>query len=565
MNYIIDFKNTVTTQDITDYLTNNSCTQLKTFNHFEKVLLVSSDSIPPTNDLVESVVQDSSNPVLPLEISQSFFDPEPQIYGTEDEQAWWKVLVQSQVDWNEPNQTLARQGKNIVVYVVDSGVNISHPEFAGVDCQNLFSFNNDFTDANGHGTAIASVIAGKNCGITNSSIRSVKIFHQGVDTLQSDMLSAFDAIIEDYISNDRPISIINLSWSIPKNSYIESKIAMLSNSGVAVICAAGNSGIPIQQVTPASMPGIITVGSFGPDLEPSNFSNYADESIISFTASETNSSTTASLFGWAPGEKIYVARKDSGYGLSAGTSIAAAVATATLAYNLGLEWTPDKGLPFALSANANPFYFHSAIFLRENILTLTDQYTNTKNRIATIKNKNFNPKYNQFLNESYFIVLYNRYTKIVVYDRLKYNTVSYSNLPPGLTIANGQLYGTIVSSTPEQPQQWTTQLTITGPNIESKTFTLTITALQSHNSRLTITGMSASAVDPTLDISLLDDNCCTWDGDSCEPPFPFICTQCCGDACGNPPLFAGCTGFDKNSCGCFCDCGSGITYEKCCG
>ena len=562
MNYIIDFKNTVTTQDITDYLTNNSCTQLKTFNHFEKVFLVSSDSLPPTNDLVESVVQDSSNPILPLEISQSVFDLEPQVYGTEDEQAWWKVLVQSEVDWNEPNQTLSRQGKNIVVYVVDSGVNIAHPEFAGVDCQNLFSFNNDFTDANGHGTAIASVIAGKNCGITNSSIKSVKIFHQGVDTLQSDMLSAFDAIIEDYITNDRPISIINLSWSIPKNTYIENKIEMLRNSGVAIICAAGNSGIPIQQVTPASMPGIITVGSFSPDLEPSNFSNYANESIISYTANGTNTSTTDSLFGWAPGEKIYVARKDSGYGLSAGTSIAAAVATATLAYNLGLEWTPDKRLPIALTANG--FYFHSSIFTRENILTLTDQYSNTKNRIATIRNKNLSHRYNEFLNESYFITLFNRYEKYIIYDRLKYNAVSYTSLPPGLSIGNGQIYGTITSDTPEQPQQWTTQLTVTGPNVESKTFTLTITAVQSYSSMKTIQGMSASAVDPTLDISLLDDACCTWNGSAC-PGSPYSCTSVCGDICGENPIQAFCSGNDKNSCGCFCNCGFplGLFYQTC--
>lgn len=566
MNYIIDFKNTVTEQDITDYLVSNSCTQIKTFNHFEKVYLVGSDTLPPTTDVIESIVQDSSNPVLPLDVSQSYFDSAPQQYSTDSDQAWWKVLVQQEVKWNEPVQTLSRQGQNIVVYVVDSGINLLHPEFANTNCTNLFSFNNDFTDNNGHGTAIASVIVGNTCGITNSTVKSVKIFHQGVDTLQSDMLSAFDAIIDDYIAGGQAISIVNLSWSIPKNTYIESKIQQLQNFGIAIICAAGNSGVTVQDVTPASLPGVIVVGSFNQDLEPSNFSNYTSESVISFTANETNSSTTNHLFGWSPGEKIYVAKLDNSYGYSAGTSMAAATATACLAYNLGIEWTEDKRLAFAFSSQSSPFYFNHLLFFRENILTLSSKYAGTHNRCSTINNTNAGyVKHDIFLNEIRQIILFNQYTKFPLYDKLKYDTITYNNLPPGLNISNGIVYGTVTSNTPEQPQKFTSEIIISGPNSSPLTLTLTITAIDSYKNRNNYSGLSASNVDPTLDITLLDDLCCIF-GSTC-PGTPYSCTSCCNDYCGRVPQIAQCTGNNKSTCNCDCVCGP-PTFETtgfCCG
>lgn len=561
MNYIIDFKNTVTDQDITQYLTANNCTQLKTFNHFEKVYLVSSDTLPPTTDQVETVVQDSNNPVMPLAVSESYIDLSPQQYGTEDEKSWWKVLIQKEVKYDNPTQTLSRQGKNIVVYVVDSGVNLQHPEFQDTACTNLFTFNNDFTDTNGHGTAIASVLVGNTCGITTSTVKSVKIFQQGVDTLQSDMVAAFDAILEDYISNDQKISIVNLSWSIPKNTYIENKILQLQNSGLAIICAAGNSGMPIQNVTPASMSGVMVVGSFNQDLEPSNFSNYQSESVISFTANETNTTTQSGQFGWAPGEKIYVAKKDTGYGYSAGTSMAAAVATACLAYNLGLEWTENNKLTFPLPV-ANIYYFNSLLFTRKDILTLGEKYNTTTNRIATISNFNIQPRENLFLNENYAVVLYGQYSKWLVYDRLKYNSISFDTLPPGLSISNGHIHGTVNSSTPEQPQQWTTTVTLSGPNEASKTLTVTITAIDAYKNRTNFPELSVSAVDPTLKISLLDDLCCTWNGSSCAN-VGFSCQACCNDYC-NTIAFSQCVGSSKATCGCFCDCGNGETVGQCC-
>ena len=383
MHYLIDFKNDTSQEAIDAYFVDQGLTVLKTFNNFEKVYHVEAQIDPVKTDIIEFIVRDDDSPLQLLNTiivadknyGKIVTDGSiPTIDIANNDQNWWKFFSLNNADLDSPSYTINRRGKGALIYVLDSGIELSHSEFEDADVHNLFSFNGDFTDTAGHGTAIASVIAGKTCGITNSTVKSVKIFDKNQSTKQSDMLKALDAIIQDFSQSPEEWAIVNCSWSIPKNIYLEDKIRQMVDFGILFVCSAGNNGSPIDDITPAGMNEVITIGSYNHNLKPSDFSSYTG-SGISITQGATNH---GELDGWAPGEKIYAAGLGNTYHYVAGTSIAAGIHSSVVAYNLSLSFTnPLLGVSVVT--------FLSGMSLgRRNLLDLSDpKYQNSVNKIST--------------------------------------------------------------------------------------------------------------------------------------------------------------------------------------
>ena len=339
MNYIIDFKDELTVEQIDQYLVDNDITKIKEYSFFDRVYLVSSEIEPVKDDFVIEVVTDKSDPLQLLSLDINIIDnAEPSSFSIDDQKNWWKVASLDQIDFDEENVDYFVRGFDSTVYIVDSGIDDSHSEFVGRNITNLYSFTGEFSDTRGHGTAIASLISGVTCGLTGANLKIVKIFDNTRSILQSELLSALDSIASDYVAGGKMPSVVNMSWGIARNDYINAKVQSLCDLGLFVIAAAGNAGMPISDITPASIPDVLTIGSYSQSLTPSNFSNYTDPSIISYTSSETNN---GELDGWAPGEQIWHAGLNGTYGYSAGTSLSAAIASGAVAYNLSLYTSSD--------------------------------------------------------------------------------------------------------------------------------------------------------------------------------------------------------------------------------
>jgi hypothetical protein len=389
-NYLIDFVNTATPQDIDTYLTENKCVILHSFNKLNKVYHISADIHPPITAIVESIINDDLTIIKPLTVIPII----PPTSGGDatvslsDEKDWWKVYSINKIEMSAPTVQLPIYGSNTNVYVVDSGIMINHPEFLGKDIELLYSFTDTFADNTGHGTALSSVIIGETCGLTNASLKVVKIFDSSVPTKQSDLLHAFDAILTNLIQSSKLVSIVNLSWSIPRNQYIEDKILHLINAGAVVVAAAGNSGGAIQDVTPAAMSEVITIGSYGPDFIPSDFSNYSNPENISLTPGHVNS---GELDCWAPGEKIWCANIDGTYAFVYGTSVSAAIYSASASYNysqLVVSTVPTNNIVVDLGHDILARY---PVANRDNLLDLSDpKYITSKNVICTYSKMNPN-------------------------------------------------------------------------------------------------------------------------------------------------------------------------------
>jgi subtilisin family serine protease len=392
MNYLIDFKSSAADSEIDAYFSQYNCQKLKTYDNYEKVFLVSCNSIPIVTDIVEHVVNDDETTITPLgeiiPIYRYFGIPDPSnptvVVSTSDEKDWWKNYTLDIPEFEKPTIDVNRKGSSTNVYIMDSGIEMTHPDLASADKELVFSVTGDFEDHAGHGTAIASIISGLTCGLSSACLKVVKIFDPGYQTRQSELLSALDAVLNHYQACENKAGVINCSWTIPKNLYIEQKMRELIRQGMYIICSAGNNGHAIENVTPASMEESITIGSYSKDLVPSDFSNYSNPSVIANTDGSVN---TGQLDGWAPGEQIWVATLGGGYGYANGTSMAAAIVSCTFAYNF-TNFVTENSAQAHLWKYINKGLVISRCLQRPGLLILNadEKYLDSINLIATIGN-----------------------------------------------------------------------------------------------------------------------------------------------------------------------------------
>lgn len=447
MRYIIDFKNTVSNEDIQSYVSSLNGTIVKTFNKFEKIFVIDLPTIPEFDDNLHShLVHDEAHPIQLLTttvISDGGLDlstyPQLEI-NTESPQDWWKNFVVRKPQFDVPSYNIPRLAQNSIVYVLDSGIKLDHPEFEDRPVSCIFSFNDDLVDYNGHGTALASVIAGKTCGITDATVKAVKIFQTGVATYQSDLLAGLNAIYDDFANSPQDFAIVNCSWSISKNSIIENTINLLIEDGMYFVAAAGNNGQPISEVTPASMPYVLTIGSFDENLNPCDFSNYTG--IISTTPGPVNH---GELDGWAPGKDIYAANINGSYGYVSGTSISSAILAAVLAANLSVVDFDHYGPPVVNFYDDNFNYtgptvqdrIDHAINLALNRLDLVSlddpKYADSVNRIPSLIHRQ-NPPTEFKLETTTATHSNGKYFKRIVYPNLTKKIEILGTLPPGVTV-----------------------------------------------------------------------------------------------------------------------------------
>lgn len=257
------------------------------------------------------------------------------------------------------------------VFVIDSGVDWTHPEFADLDHEDFWKADKfaDFTDTIGHGTSVASAIAGKNVGIARHiKVLSAKITDKdnGFCTIL-DIGKCIDAILARVEANPNVTRIVNASWATDKNTYLEAKFQALLDAGVTVVAASGNSGTDVALITPAGMSQVLTVGAVDRFDIPAGYNNIAP----SDSGLTTNYGQRLDLF--APGDGVALAAKNGSYILTSGTSFSAAYVTGVAA---------EIGSLFA-DAVVNPILMNKIIDIstKDAILFDDDRFSANENRL----------------------------------------------------------------------------------------------------------------------------------------------------------------------------------------
>lgn len=169
-------------------------------------------------------------------------------------------------------------GKNVDVYVLDTGVYVDHEEFEGraVWGATIPKFDYDM-DANGHGTHCAGTIAGKTYGVAKkANIIAIKVLRSNGFGSNSDVIKGVEWAINHHRSkgSKNKKSIASMSLGGSKSVALEMAISGAVRSGISFVVAAGNDYSDACEYSPAGSKDAVTVGAINSADEMAFFSNY---------------------------------------------------------------------------------------------------------------------------------------------------------------------------------------------------------------------------------------------------------------------------------------------------
>ncbi|TPX32216.1 hypothetical protein SmJEL517_g04625 [Synchytrium microbalum] len=202
-------------------------------------------------------------------------------------------------------------GLGTTVFVVDTGIDVTHPQIAGratwgtslVRAPNTTEFVN--FDDNSHGTHVAGTIASTTYGVAKeASLVAVKVMDARGSGNTSTILAGLQWVLNN--AKEPSKSIINTSLRMSSSRAIDITAGIMLNKGIAWAAAAGNQGADACSNSPNRVDGVMTVGAITwQDMVP----RYS------------NQGPCVNIF--APGSNITSILPRNGFGVKSGTSMAA--------------------------------------------------------------------------------------------------------------------------------------------------------------------------------------------------------------------------------------------------
>lgn len=247
---------------------------------------------------------------------------------------WHLQAVNAQAGWQ-----ITEGSKDVVVAVVDDGIDASHEIFNGriVNAYNVFTQNNHLSVGQGHGTHVAALAVGSKQNLDKGvagiapqcSLMPVQVSDDGLVPLSAVISGIMYAVHKDAdvinvsIGPDfRGLDILpvseqeNIAATRFKNmEKLWNRICNIaSRKNTVIVFAAGNNDI-ISAIPPENRNGVsITVGAVDRNLCPTEFTNFGPRTDIS-----------------APGQGILSAMPGNNFEAADGTSMSAPIVAGTIA------------------------------------------------------------------------------------------------------------------------------------------------------------------------------------------------------------------------------------------
>ncbi|WP_301170563.1 S8 family peptidase [Brevibacillus nitrificans] len=238
---------------------------------FDKFIIIKSRSLT-TKQLMKKLAEhpDSvfAEPNFLLLPNRTPNDP----YYTEYQ--WNLPLIGMEQSWD-----VSEGSSDVIVAVVDTGVDMEHPEFEGklVEGYNVLDGSNKPQDDNGHGTHVSGVIAAKTnnkdgiAGMTwKSKLMPIKAI--GADGSGS----AVDIAQGIYWATDHGADVINLSvGNYTSSAALKEACKYAYDNNVVLVAASGNDASD-QPSYPAAYDEVLSVAAVDHLKERADFSNFGD-------------------------------------------------------------------------------------------------------------------------------------------------------------------------------------------------------------------------------------------------------------------------------------------------
>ncbi len=264
--------------------------------------------VQPQGSLQESLEKLKADPALEYaeidavvstcQASVSLNDPflnSQNVVGQGHPDLWGHHFINAPKAWSQST------GKNIIVAVVDSGIDIEHPDLKAnlwvnakeIPGNGLDDDGNGFIDdihgydfigareasptpgplkqdVSGHGTHVAGTIAATgNNGLGLAGVAfDARIM--GVKVLDDSGYGTMSTCIQGLLyAASKGAQVVNCSWgSETYSKALHEAIQSLYEAGVVVIAAAGNESSDVMDFCPAHFPEVITVAALDLPIEP---------------------------------------------------------------------------------------------------------------------------------------------------------------------------------------------------------------------------------------------------------------------------------------------------------
>jgi subtilisin family serine protease len=197
-------------------------------------------------------------------------------------------------------------GRQVLVAVIDSGIDTSHPDLAGA-VVDTFDAAGDGSPPHPHGTGMAGAIAARRTVLSSAprvGLLAIRAFSSKAGSAEGTTFNIIKGL--DWAA-EKGARVVNMSFAGPADPRVKEAIDRAAKKGMVLIAAAGNAGPRSPPLYPAADPNVIAVTAT--DIEDKIFAGANRGNYIAVAA---------------PGVDILVPAPDGTYQFTTGTSVAAA-------------------------------------------------------------------------------------------------------------------------------------------------------------------------------------------------------------------------------------------------
>ncbi|MEO3785520.1 S8 family peptidase [Actinocorallia sp. B10E7] len=235
-------------------------------------------------------------------------------------------------------------GAGVNVYIIDDGIDTSHPDFGGRASTVYDPHGGNLTDeCLAHGTGVAGVVGGERYGVAKqANLLSVRLNACGSGLTVDRFINAVSWVADNHqkpaVANISSNFISDPWFNAVFSGWIRMAVNGLSDQGVFVAASAGNSDVDACTQSPADALGAFAVGATDSTDTRAPFSNWG---------------TCVEIY--APGSNVDIPKAGGGYRTWGGTSFAAPyVAGVAALYKATYGDAPSTTIGTWLTDNATP-------------------------------------------------------------------------------------------------------------------------------------------------------------------------------------------------------------------
>ncbi|HYH94590.1 S8 family serine peptidase [Hyalangium sp.] len=164
-------------------------------------------------------------------------------------------------------------GSGVNAYVIDTGIRITHADFAGraVHAFSSITDGNGANDCNGHGTHVAGTIGGTTWGVAKAvNLHAVRVLDCAGSGTYEGVIAGVDWVTANHV---KP-AVANMSLGGGASQAVDDAVTGSIAAGVVYALAAGNDSGDACTKSPARTPNAITVGASEINDARASYSNY---------------------------------------------------------------------------------------------------------------------------------------------------------------------------------------------------------------------------------------------------------------------------------------------------